>query len=315
MTSARLTRHIRQRARRRAGLAVYVVAVAALGEAPATPIVASSSTPPSPVAASAQPVSVSAVRLAPPPTRTLGSAPVGSSGSIAGRGDTTRSGDRPLSGRVIVVDPGHQLGNHNFPDQINTPVLAGGFTKPCNTTGTATNDGYPEATFTFRVAQRLRKRLERRGARVLMTRRSNREDRWGPCVDARGRRGNKAEADLKISIHADGGPASGRGFHVIAPTDRAPWTADIDRPSKRLARVVRATLTDRGFMRADYLAGADGLDFRSDLATLNLSDVPTVLVEAGNMRNAGDAAQMTSSAGRKRYAKALTRAVRRYLGA
>ena len=71
----------------------------------------------------------------------------------------------PLAGRTIVIDPGHQLGNHNFPRQINRRVPAGGFTKPCNTTGTATNGGYPEATFTWQVARLLRTRLERLGAR------------------------------------------------------------------------------------------------------------------------------------------------------
>ncbi len=218
-----------------------------------------------------------------------------------------------LAGRIVVIDPGHQLGNHNYPAQINRLVPAGGFTKACNTTGTATNGGYPEATFAFQVARRLRKGLEARGARVIMTRTTNREDRWGPCIDKRGRKGNKVEADLKISIHADGGPASGRGFHVIAPKDRAPWTDDIYRPSRRLARAVRASMEHKGLVRADYIAGGDGLDFRSDLGTLNLSDVPTVMVESGNMRNASDAAAMTSKAGRRTYAAALLRAVRNYL--
>ena len=59
---------------------------------------------------------------------------------------------RPLGGRTIVIDPGHQLGNHNFPRQINRMVPAGGFKKPCNTTGTATDGGYPEATFTWQVS-------------------------------------------------------------------------------------------------------------------------------------------------------------------
>ncbi len=219
----------------------------------------------------------------------------------------------PLAGRIIVIDAGHQLGNRNYPAQINALVPAGGFSKPCNTTGTATNAGYPEATFTFRVTMRLRKRLERLGARVILTRTTNRDDRWGPCVDRRGRRGNKVGADLKISIHADGGPASGRGFHVIAPTNRAPWTDDIFRPSRRLARTVRTALEDKGLVRANYIAGGDGLDFRGDLATLNLADIPTVMVELGNMRNAGDAARMTSVAGRRLYARALARAVRHYL--
>lgn len=106
--------------------------------------------------------------------------------------------ESPLAGTVIVVDPGHQLGNTNFPEQVNAPVEAGGFTTSCDSTGTQTDDGFPETTFNFRVASRLRQRLVGLGARVVMTRTSNRADRWGPCVDERGLRGNRIGADLRI---------------------------------------------------------------------------------------------------------------------
>ena len=95
-----------------------------------------------------------------------------------------------LAGKVIVLDAGHQLGNHNFPEEINRLVPAGGFSKPCNTTGTSTNGGYAEATFAWNVTMKLKAKLEKSGATVVLTRTSNREDRWGPCVDYRGRAGN-----------------------------------------------------------------------------------------------------------------------------
>ena len=179
-----------------------------------------------------------------------------------------------------MLDAGHQLGNHNFPEEINRLVPAGGFSKPCNTTGTATDGGYAEATFAWNVTMKLKAKLEKSGATVVLTRTSNREDRWGPCVDVRGRAGNKKHADLKISIHGDGSLASGaHGFHVIYPPDRAPWTDDIFKPSKRLALVTKDALIGKGFSVANYIAGGDGLDERADLGTLNLSDVPTVMVE------------------------------------
>ena len=61
------------------------------------------------------------------------------------------SGARPLAGMVVAIDPGHQLGNSRHLGQINRLVWVG-LWKPCNTTGTATNGGFPEATFTWRVA-------------------------------------------------------------------------------------------------------------------------------------------------------------------
>ena len=213
-----------------------------------------------------------------------------------------------------MIDPGHQLGNHNFPAEINKQVPAGGFTKACNTTGTSTNGGYAEATFAWKVALRLKTRLEGLGARVVLTRTSNSEKHWGPCVDRRGRAGNKIPADLKISIHGDGSLASGaHGFHVITPTDRAPWTHDIFESSERLALLARASLVKKDFVYATYIAGGDGLDYRADLGTLNLSDIPTVMVELGNMRDSGDAKVMTSAKGQGRYAAALTRAVKKFL--
>ena len=206
---------------------------------------------------------------------------------------TARSAARPLAGRVVVLDPGHQLGNARFPRQVNRQVPAGGFRKACNSTGTATNGGFPEATFAWRVSRLVQRRLERLGARVLLTRQVNSLRRWGPCVDVRGRAGNhvgraRKPADLKVSLHADGSYARGaRGFHVILPADRRPWTHDIARPSRRLGLDLRRALRAGGFRTATYTAGGDGIDVRADLGTLNLSDIPTVMVELGNMRHRG----------------------------
>jgi N-acetylmuramoyl-L-alanine amidase len=229
------------------------------------------------------------------------------------REEAAASDAGPLAGRVIVIDPGHQLGNARFPARINRLVPAGGFKKPCNTTGTSTNGGYPEATFTWRVALGLRRHLENRGARVILTRTSNSLRKWGPCVDVRGRAGNRIDADLKISIHGDGSYGGGPGFHVIAPPDRRRWTRDIHRPSLRFAKVVRHRLRGADLPVAKYIAGGDGLDLRGDLGTLNLSDVPTVMVELGNMRSRPDARRMTSRKGQAHYARALAAAAYRFL--
>src|SRR5690348_8340175 len=71
---------------------------------------------------------------------------------------------RPLAGRTIALDPGHQLGNRNFPEQMNRLVPAGGFRKPCNTSGTAPTDGIPEATVVWRVVRDVQSRLRALGA-------------------------------------------------------------------------------------------------------------------------------------------------------
>jgi N-acetylmuramoyl-L-alanine amidase len=212
---------------------------------------------------------------------------------------------QPLRGKVIVIDPGHQLGNSSHLTQINRPVDAGGFQKACNTTGTATNAGFPEATLTWKVALALRAQLRQRGATVFLTRRTNSTDNWGPCIDVRGRRGNRVHADAVVSIHGDGAASSIHGFFVIMPTNRRGWTDDIYRSSHQLGHRVKAGLVRAGLAPSTSYGG-DGLDNRGDLGTLNWSNRPIVMVELGNMRNARDARHMTSPKFRRHvYARGL----------
>jgi N-acetylmuramoyl-L-alanine amidase len=215
-----------------------------------------------------------------------------------------------LRGVVIAIDPGHNGANGSHPAQINRPVDAGGFRKACNTTGTAANDGYSEATFNWQLARRVAAILTARGAVVRMTRSNN--GGWGPCVDARGRFGAAVRAKVELSLHADGAAASGYGFHVIAPAFKRGYTDDILPMSQRLAVALRDSLVAARFSPSTYL-GSRGLDTRSDLGTLNLANVPTAMVECGNMRNAGDAALLRSVAGQTRLATGLADGLARYL--
>jgi N-acetylmuramoyl-L-alanine amidase len=289
-----------------------VVAVTVAGTALPSTADSTGSTPPaspSVVEASRPTASTHVQQVAPSTTPAPTTGPASTLGRTA-----APARRRPLRAVTIALDPGHQLGNHNYPRQTNALVPAGGFSKPCNTTGTATDGGVAEATVDFALAKLVKKRLRRLGARVPMTRTVNSERLWGPCVDARGAFGKRVGARLMVSLHADGASSSGRGFHVIAPADRSPWTDDIAAPSLRLATALRNGLTGQGIPRSDYVAGGSGLDVRSDLGTLNLSDVPVAMIEIGNMRNAGDARRMTTRAGRAQYARAVVRGIRAYLG-
>ncbi len=251
-------------------------------------------------------VSVRTLHVMPRLPVSLAAALVLALGSFAASGAAGRAA-LPLAGRTIVVDPGHNGANASHPAAINRLVPAGGFRKACDTTGTATNDGrLSEAAFTLAVAKQLRARLQAAGARVVMTRTTNAG--VGPCVNRRAAIGNLAHADVAISIHADGGPPGGRGFHVIAPAPITGRSTRIIRPSLRLARAVRAALRGAGLHTATYIAG-DGLVQRTDLAGLNLSAVPKVFTELGNMRNAHDARQLESPAWRARVAAAIARAI------
>lgn len=216
-----------------------------------------------------------------------------------------------LEGRIVVLDPGHNGGNASASAQINRFVDAGTLRKPCNTTGTATNAGYAEAGYTWDVARRAAALLRARGARVVLTRKDNHS--VGPCIDRRAAIANAADADAVVSIHADGGPSAGRGFHVIRPALVPGLTDDIEGPSRRLALTIRReyrTGTDLPY--ATYI-GRQGLDVRDDLGGLNLSEVPVVFLEGGNMRNAQDAALLSTTAFRARAARSIVAGLSRFL--
>lgn len=219
----------------------------------------------------------------------------------------------PLAGLRIALDPGHQLGNHNFPRQTNRLVDAGGFKKACNTTGTSTNAGVAEATVNMQLARQVRRRLVALGAQVPMTRYRNTQRRWGPCVDARGRFGARSGAQLMVSLHADGASSSAYGFHVITPKGGSRYTDDIAAPSLGLATDLRDALGRAGIPRSTYIGGGTALSVRSDLGTLNLSDVPAVMIEIGNMRNSTDASRMTSATGQAGYADGVVAGIRAFL--
>lgn len=223
---------------------------------------------------------------------------------------TTTDAAGTLVEAVIVLDPGHNGMNWAHPDEINQIVDIGTGTKACNTTGTSTADGFPEASFTWELAQMTRGKLESLGATVTMTRANN--DGWGPCITERAAIGNRAGADAVISIHADGGPPSGRGFHVIYPKVVSGLTDDIAEDSKRLAHAIHDAFFVTGMPVSDYL-GSDGYTVRDDLGGLTLSDVPVVFLEAGNMRNGTDAALLIDPAFQESMADALVAGLVDYL--
>ena len=236
---------------------------------------------------------------------TIGIGATGAKAEEAIRGDA-------LFGKVILLDPGHQLGNSNpkFAKQMAQKKFNGTTVKGCNTTGTATNSGFPEATFNWKVARQLKKMLEARGARVEMTRNTNSRNNWGPCVWDRAKQANNMGADVMINIHADGAAANSRGFFLLAPGLVKGWTEDVVKPGQQLARDMIKGMATAGAPPSNYISNQ--LMISTNTTGLNFSNVPSVTVELGNMRNASDAKRMKSASGQKQYAKWLMAGLETY---
>jgi N-acetylmuramoyl-L-alanine amidase len=211
-----------------------------------------------------------------------------------------------VAGAIVFLDPGHNGANDG---SINRQVTNGrGGTKECQTTGTTTDTGYPEHSFNWEVVLRIREELTQLGVRTAMSRGD--DNALGPCVDQRAAMANALRPDAIVSIHADGGPPDGRGFHVNysnPPLNDAQAGAGV-----RLAQVMARQLAASGLTPSTY-RGTNGLYGRADLAGLNLAQYPSILIEMGNMKNQQEAAAMTTPEGRAKYAAAVVQGINAYL--
>jgi N-acetylmuramoyl-L-alanine amidase len=196
-----------------------------------------------------------------------------------------------LDGKVVLVDPGHNGGNFGAPSVINRLIWNGREHETCDTTGAETDGGYTEALFNWHVALDLTADLRAEGATVVLTRTSN--TGVGPCVTKRAAIGNAAHANAAVSIHADGGPPGGRGFAILEPVADGINNAIVG-PSAILGADLRAAFEKRTREPVSSYDGINGIQPRDDLAGTNLSLIPKVFIECANMRNAADAALVTS---------------------
>ncbi|WP_443046643.1 N-acetylmuramoyl-L-alanine amidase [Streptomyces sp. NBC_00247] len=254
-------------------------------------------------------------RAGAPATAAPSAAPEPAASAPAADGSAKPSRKGPLTGRTVVIDPGHNPHNHEHTREIARQVDIGTGHKECDTTGTSTDAGYAEARFTLDVAHRMRDLLEAEGAKVVLTYDDDRP--YGPCVDERARIGNAAKADAVVSVHADGSAVGNRGFHVILPAlvrDGAADTSRIVAPSRDLGtRIAGRFAAATGSAPSNYIGGGTGLDVRDDLGGLNMSTVAKVFIECGNMRDPKDAALLTSASWRRRAAEGISDGIALYL--
>lgn len=215
-----------------------------------------------------------------------------------------------LAGKIVGIDPGHNGRNYTDPSFLNKQVWNGREWENCDTTGTQTRGGYSEHAFNWAVANYLAQKLRAEGAQVVWTRSS--DTGIGPCVDQRARLLNHGHANISIDIHADGGPTTGRGFAILLPVADGPNDRVI-RASVRFGGYLRNRMAGMTGMPVSTYDGTNGFAYRNDLAGLNLTTEPKVLIECGNMRSSTDASLLTSKTWQQKAANAMLSAINKML--
>lgn len=201
------------------------------------------------------------------------------------------AGDPHRDVRVVVLDPGH------------------GGSDP----GVSSASGMPEKEITLGIAQRAKRRLEREGLEVHLTRAS---DRF-LSPEARAELANGLHADVVVSIHCNGWfDEELRGFSVGVPRSAEP-AADEEMPrwGSRDVRCRRDTET-----LAEILLHAMGESLpipnrgvrAASFAMIEGTRSPAVHVECGFLTNRSDAANLVDPEFQETVAQAIADGVGRF---
>ena len=204
--------------------------------------------------------------------------------------------ERPL----ICIDAGHQAS----PDHSLERIAPWSQKKKQKVSRGAKGavSGVPEYKLNLENAFALKKALEARGFRVVMTREahevsiSNKE---------RAELANKAGAELSVRLHADWSPdPEKRGLTVLIPGAEMPIYAD----SLACARLLNEAFEKAGIPTLK-------ISERKDLTGFNWSKVPSVLIEAGFLSNVEDERLLLTAEYQQRLAEAAASGIEEYFAA
>lgn len=198
---------------------------------------------------------------------------------------------------VIVIDPSHQM----FKDVSLEYVAPNSKVKRAKQLASATGvvTAQKEYRLTMNMAKKLRTQLEKKGYKVVFTRAkedvqlSNR---------ARAKRANKAEAELIISLHADGGKSYQRGFYVLTASKKAMPTF-YHQSTNQAARILKSVA------KHDKIY-APGQFERNDIALFNYAKAPGVSIQLGFLTHAKDDQKLARDAYLDKLAKWIAAGVK-----
>ncbi len=191
---------------------------------------------------------------------------------------------------VVCLDPGHPSENNS---------------------GKGFSNGLQEVKVCWQVAVLLKKKLERNGIEVVMTKRTELQY---VTNERRAKIANNAHVDLFLRLHADAG--SGSGFAVYYPRKKGTVrgfsgpSAAVMTKSKLAAEIFFGAFSEMlsGKLRNNGLKGDENTSIGRKQGALTgsiFSAVPTILVEMLFLTNKRDADWIRKQENRSIYAEAL----------
>jgi len=207
-----------------------------------------------------------------------------------------------LKNKIICIDPGHQSAVDNGTEPIapNTNIM-----KLKNTLGTVgVVTKVPEYKLNMDVANKLRTKLEKSGARIVMTRETN--DIRLSNIE-RAKIANDAKADVRISIHADGFYLSSvNGVSILVPSKRYINDSNMLIESRIIAKNILKQISK------NTSAKSRGVVERDDITGFNWSVIPVILIEMGFMSNPKEDVLLNSSEYQDKIVKGIVEGLEIY---
>lgn len=188
-----------------------------------------------------------------------------------------------------------------MPDKTKTVCLDPGHGPGC--VNGSPDGSYREYEFAWDMGQRVRRLLEARGVKVIMTKTESEY----PSLTTRANVSNRAGADLFLSLHSNATGAKGwsvtRG--LIVYTSMAGASA---------GRNIAANCVIKRMREAGVVVQGGGLQHNKSYTVLAKTNAPAMIVEYGFHTNAEDVRLLKSDAHRDKLATATAKGVCDYLG-
>lgn len=214
----------------------------------------------------------------------------------------TQAAKKKRSQYTIGIDPGHQKSG----DSSLEPIGPGARTKKAKVSGGTSGrySGLPEYKLTLQVAKKLKKELEDRGYKVVLTRTKNNVN---ISNSKRAKKLNKS-CDIAVRLHADGAGSSAHGASTQCSTKKNPYISKLYSKCNTLSKdILKAYCKKTGMKNR-------GVAYRDDLTGTNFSTIPVTLIEMGFMTNRSDDKYMAKSSNQTKMAEGIANGIDDYFG-